>query len=336
MKLLNWIKEKYQHRRAGRDDHDPWWVTLMLDVGRPLVAILILIMCAPGEHYLAVQAGWSETLAWGMPGALTAYAGIAAVVATKRPKGAPGRRTAIWGAVLSIGLAMAAQPIAHLYGRGGLDREAVALTIAVSCIPAAVFGHLLHMGAASPKPPTAVDVHRPPDMPAGQPGWISDNQAAADTAGQSMSDLLSAPDSPPDAARWTRPMDMPVPVDNAVFGQLSPDSPVRDKIAKACDLPVDLISPPVSTLSEPSEIVYTDYRTEKPKTVRSIKSGSVAADVRRFLSDHPEIVSAYRAGQPGGADADLSGHIRARWPDASWDTIRKARDRYLDKTKETS
>jgi hypothetical protein len=322
----------------------------MLDVGRPLVAILILIMCAPGEHYLATQAGWSETLAWGMPGALTAYAGIAAVVATKRPKEAPGRNTAIWGAVLSIGLAMAAQPIAHLYGRGGLDTQAIALTIAVSCIPAAVFGHLLHMGAASPKPPAAPrrvpkdmsagqpssdrpagqpssDMSDPDraaavqkiadafDLPAdiltGQPDWISDNQAAAVSARQSVSDLLSAPDSPPDMATWTAgPMDTRTlgHSDTVVFGQLPADSPVRDN------------------LKIPGQ----------SKAVRSIKSGSVAADVRRFLSEHPEIVSSYRTGQPGTSDADLSGHIRARWPEAQWDTIRKARDRYLEKIKEST
>jgi UDP-N-acetylmuramate-alanine ligase len=52
-RLVRWLKDKIEKRRDERDDHDPWWVTLLLDVGRPVVAILILTMCAPGEHYLA-------------------------------------------------------------------------------------------------------------------------------------------------------------------------------------------------------------------------------------------------------------------------------------------
>lgn len=129
-------------------DKDLWWVQFLLNVGRPVVAVFVLVMCAPGEHYLALEAGWNKTLAWGMPGTLTAYAGIAAVVATKRSKGTPGRRTAVWGAIASIALAMAAQPIAHLYGRPGLTTQQVYLVVAVSCIPALVFGHLLHMAAS--------------------------------------------------------------------------------------------------------------------------------------------------------------------------------------------
>jgi hypothetical protein len=151
-RFVRWLKDKVENRRGRDGDTDPWWVTLLLDVGRPLVAVLILTMCAPGEHYLAVQAGWSERLAWGMPGTLTAYAGIAAVVATKRPKGAHGRKTAIWGAVVSVALAMAAQPVAHLYGRTGLTPQMISLTVTMGLIPAAVFGHLLHMGASGPKP----------------------------------------------------------------------------------------------------------------------------------------------------------------------------------------
>lgn len=150
-RFVRWLRDKVENKRGRDTDTDPWWVTLLLDIGRPLVAVMILAMCAPGEHYLAVQAGWSDRLAWGMPGTLTAYAGIAAVVATKRPKDAPGRMTAVWGAIISVSLAMAAQPVAHLYGRTGLDRELVILTCVMGVIPGAVFGHLLHMGASAPK-----------------------------------------------------------------------------------------------------------------------------------------------------------------------------------------
>lgn len=131
-------------------DRDLWWVRVILDIGRPVVAVIVLVMCAPGEHYLARLAGWSDWLAWGMPATLTAYAGIAAVVATKRPKGAPGKRTAVFGAIISVLLAMGAQPIAHLYQQELIKGHLFALTITVSCIPALVFGHLLHM-AAVPK-----------------------------------------------------------------------------------------------------------------------------------------------------------------------------------------
>jgi hypothetical protein len=132
-------------------DKDLWWVQILLNVGRPVVAVFVLVMCAPGEHFLALEARFIGWLAWGMPGTLTAYAGIAAVVATKRPKDAPGRKTAVWGAITSIAIAMTAQPIAHLYGRFGEPSQAqqIWLTVVVSCIPALVFGHLLHMAASA-------------------------------------------------------------------------------------------------------------------------------------------------------------------------------------------
>lgn len=191
-RLVQWLKDKIEKRRDERDDHDPWWVTLMLDVGRPVVAILILTMCAPGEHFLAHLVGFGS-LSWGMPGVLTAYAGIAAVVATKRPKTAPGHRTAVAGALLSILAAMAAQPLAHLYQQDVWTLTPVGrvwLTIAVSCVPAAVFGHLLHMGASTPK------VRRTPAKPKDKPARRTPVR---------RSDLVS--DDMPDAATWTVPVE---------------------------------------------------------------------------------------------------------------------------------
>jgi hypothetical protein len=125
------------------------WVNAIQNVVRPAVAVIVLVMCAPGEHYLAHMVGWGVRLSWGMPAVLTMYAGVAAVVATKRDKGAPGKRTAVAGAIVSIVIAMAAQPIAHLYQLGLISGHLTELTIVVSCIPALVFGHLLHL-AASP------------------------------------------------------------------------------------------------------------------------------------------------------------------------------------------
>lgn len=196
-RFVRWLKDKIEQRQNGRDDHDPWWVTLMLDVGRPVVAIMILTMCAPGEHYLMLQARFVDPFAWLGPGTLTAYAGIAAVTATKRPKGSPGHRTAVTGAILSIGLAMAAQPIAHLWGQKGLDLQHVILICVVSSVPSAVFGHLLHMGAApsarrrTPKP----DKRRKAD--AGRPPVVTDMSAVVDTGTSGVTVV------PPDMATWT-------------------------------------------------------------------------------------------------------------------------------------
>lgn len=199
-RLVRWLKDKIEDRRGRDSEHDPWWVTLMLDVGRPLVAVLILTMCAPGEHYLAVQAGWNERLAWGMPGALTAYAGIACVVATKRPKGSDGRRTAIWGAVMSVAAAMAAQPIAHLYGRTGLTWQEISLIIAMGVIPGAVFGHLLHLGATAPKPDSAdtssakkVDKRRTWRKDKPVPKSPADNTTTVSAVGLSTADVSESP-----------------------------------------------------------------------------------------------------------------------------------------------
>ncbi|MET9517018.1 hypothetical protein [Streptomyces sp. NPDC002994] len=135
----------------------PWWVRAFTTAGRPVIAIVVLGMCAPGEHHLAVLAGWDSRLAWGMAGVLAAYAGIAAAVASARPKGAPGKRSAVTGAFMSLGAAMAAQPVSHMFVTGHLSSEPrtpLALVIAVSCVPPLVLGHLLHL-AATPVRATA-------------------------------------------------------------------------------------------------------------------------------------------------------------------------------------
>jgi len=162
--MKNRLSRKNRDTKDTRKDKDipqdsVRWVSWIQDWVRPAVAVIVLVMCAPGEHYLAHLAGWNKELAWGMPAVLTMYAGVAAVVATKRDKGAPGKRTAVVGAVLSITAAMAAQPVAHLYssgwepGDGWTYRQTLMVT--VSCVPALVFGHLLHL-AASPAVLTAV------------------------------------------------------------------------------------------------------------------------------------------------------------------------------------
>ena len=135
---------------ATYDTPTPRWVSLLTDFGRPVVAAWVMIMCAPGEHHLGKLAGWNDTLAWGMAGVLAAYAGIAAAVATKRPKGAPGKFSAVAGAWLSLAAAMSAQPVSHMFVTGhwtAEPRPPVWLVVTVSCIPPLVLGHLLHLAA---------------------------------------------------------------------------------------------------------------------------------------------------------------------------------------------
>lgn len=137
----------------------PRWVTWFTDIGRPLSAIVVMVLCAPGERHLAELAGWGSTLSWGMAGLLVMYAGIAAVVATVRPKGAPGKRTAVLGAIVSLLLAMAAQPVSHYFVTGWMTAEPRPpfwLVTVVSCVPPFVMGHLLHLAADPGSPPDAV------------------------------------------------------------------------------------------------------------------------------------------------------------------------------------
>lgn len=148
--------------RRGRDKEDtptesrvPAWIDQVPRVGWPVVAVIAMIMCAPGEHHLALMAGYTYRilgveLAWGMPACLVAYAGIAASVATRRVKGSQGRRTAVLGAFLSLGAAMSAQPISHMFvtGHWASDPSPVWIVWSVSVVPPLVVGHLMHMAAS--------------------------------------------------------------------------------------------------------------------------------------------------------------------------------------------
>lgn len=137
----------------------PKWIDWLPRGGWPVVAMIVMIMCAPGEHRLARMAGYYEELdlkffqvdlAWGMPACLIAYAGIAASVATRRVKGTQGRSTAILGAVLSLGAALAAQPVSHMFVTGHWDSSPAPVWIvwSVSVVPPLVLGHLMHMAAS--------------------------------------------------------------------------------------------------------------------------------------------------------------------------------------------
>jgi hypothetical protein len=156
-----------RRRRAASVNRTPLWVRAFVGGGRPLVAVIVMVMCAPGEHHLAVLAGWDHRLAWGMAAVLAAYAGIAAAVAGGRRKGDPGHRTAAAGAVVSLLLAMAAQPVSHAFVTGWLSatpRAPWLLVVMVSCAPPLVLGHLLHLAATPPSQPVPEAV---PPVPPG-------------------------------------------------------------------------------------------------------------------------------------------------------------------------
>lgn len=170
-----------KRRRAATVQKSPVWVRAFVGGGRPLVAVIVMVMCAPGEHHLATLAGWDSRLAWGMAAVLAAYAGIAAAVAGERRKGEPGHRTAAFGAVVSLGLAMAAQPVSHLFVTGWLTAEPRPpwlLVVGVSCTPPLVLGHLLHLAAT---PRASVEPAVPPvvaPVPAVPPGLMNTAEVA--------------------------------------------------------------------------------------------------------------------------------------------------------------
>ncbi|HWU23245.1 MAG TPA: helix-turn-helix domain-containing protein [Nocardioides sp.] len=128
----------------------PLWVRGLTAGGRPIVLGVALLMCAPGEYHLARNAGWHDPFSYGMPVVLSAYAGIAAAVASTRRTGDRGRWSAIIGACLALGLAMAAQVVSHLIGTGHLLADQPVLIAVTSLVPPAVVGHLLHLAATPP------------------------------------------------------------------------------------------------------------------------------------------------------------------------------------------
>jgi hypothetical protein len=152
----------------ARQPAPPWYARAATTGGRPLVLTTALAMCAPADYHLAKYAGWTGGWALGMPLTLSAYAGIAAVVASTRPPGARGRASAIVGALLAIVLALAAQIVAHLIGTGHMTARSGWLVAIVSAVPPAVVGHLLHL-AATPVPTALPQASQEQPTPAQKP-----------------------------------------------------------------------------------------------------------------------------------------------------------------------
>lgn len=170
---MGWKKPRTSPTPSG-----PWYARLATSAGRPAVLAATLIMSMPGEYHVAKFAGWSDPWAYGMPFSLSAYAGIAAVVAATRPKGARGRVSATVGAAFAIVLALAAQVVAHLVNTGHMDHNQAWLIAVTSMVPPAVLAHLLHLAATptpTDAPSTSVDtladapvverVEQPPILP---------------------------------------------------------------------------------------------------------------------------------------------------------------------------
>lgn len=297
------------------DSAVPWWVSVFTDVGRPVAAIVVLVLCAPGEQHLARLAGWSERLSWGMAGLFSMYAGIAAVVATVRPKGAPGKNSAVWGAVISLLLAMGAQPVSHLFVTGWLSAEPRApwiLVMTVSCVPPFILGHLLHL-AASPsgrtagQPDTARTGQAEAPRPAPSrteadrtPQWLADNRTAADSAGQTVSGLMSAVLGSPDT-------------------RSTPDNSPDAMSVSFSRTPV-----PVRPARTPRPAVSLDKEDMSGEPVPSL------AD-KRNMSARALVLAL------DGQDTDsIKATLRREFPTAKADSVRKAAGRAVDKASAAS
>lgn len=172
-------------------NRDPLWLAAFVRVAPPLIATVVLAISAPGEAQLARAVGWSPGLAWGMPAALAAYAGLSAAVAGQRAPGTPGASTARLGALLAIGGAIVFQGIAHTITTGHLTTVPLWLVWAVSAVPGLVLGHLLHVAASASRPAPEPDTewlapHTPEEAPSGPPGGPAVGAAAPAPAAVSV------------------------------------------------------------------------------------------------------------------------------------------------------
>ncbi|MDT0472986.1 hypothetical protein RM863_12715 [Streptomyces sp. DSM 41014] len=198
---MGWTKPRTSPPPSG-----PWYARLATSAGRPAVLAATLLMSMPGEYHVAKFAGWTDPWAYGMPFSLSAYAGIAAVVAATRPKGARGRFSATAGAAFAIVLALAAQVVAHLVNTGHMDHNQAWLIAVTSMVPPAVLAHLLHL-AATPVPaaePVPVTVERTapavPPQPTQAPALPAVEQPALSSSREEFTPEIKAGEPVPELA----------------------------------------------------------------------------------------------------------------------------------------
>lgn len=293
----------------------PEWVSAFTDIGRPLGAVVVLVLCAPGEQHIAQLAGWSYELSWGMAGLLAFYAGLAAVVATNRPKGAPGKKSAVVGAILALLLAMAAQPIAHLFMTGWLSatpRAPWELVVAVSPVPPLVLGHLLHL-AAHPD-----SLRRDVRAMVGQVDNIPDNRTDKISA-----DSVSAQDS--------------APVRTDILADNGQDTGQPDSIP----------APRPEVVRDPGRHRREAVRSAgHSRTTVSAPVPDIAPDTDNEGAGHPDtrtdsapdnVLPIRRTGRTAGQPDSLSGFVKELWDQGMSrpDIITAVRDRFPDAKPDT-
>lgn len=130
-------------------NHTPLYARLTAVISRPLVLISALVISMPAEIQLARASGFSNNFEYLMPLVLSAYSAASAVIATTRPRGAKGRKSAIAGSGVALGMALSAQVVGHLISSGYMTSGPL-LVAAVSSVPALAAAHMLHL-AALPK-----------------------------------------------------------------------------------------------------------------------------------------------------------------------------------------
>jgi hypothetical protein len=250
-----------------------------------------------------------------MAGLFSMYAGIAAVVATVRPKGAPGKRSAVWGAVVSLLLAMAAQPVSHLFVTGWLSatpRAPWILVATVSCVPPFILGHLLHLAASPVRPGTSPSVPEDKDTVSwGEdkdgrtvpvPSWVTE-----DNMSRVLKDIRVPVPVPTEDTK-------PVPEDKGtrwvfedktyragvagVLADAEDKDTVRGQLAEALDVPEDTlaVTPPVSLTKKDKTSGPKDDLSSRRKLTDVIK------DIREDVGDDPDAIKDAVLSTPGFED----------------------------------
>lgn len=274
MNLTRWF-----HRPAATAA--PLWVRGLTAGGRPIVLGVALLMCAPGEYHLAYNAGWHDPFTYGMPVVLSAYAGIAAAVASTRQKGDRGRWSAIIGACLALGLAMAAQVVSHLIGTGHLAANQPLLIAVTSLVPPAVVGHLLHLAATPP------DAHQ-------------DTQDVEDaTASATVPSGRPAPDVVPAGVRLLPLVPRPRPT-VTLEREDAQDADRTPELEAGTGEDTDDGPPPEPPLMTSNDVA--DHYGIKPSTVRNwVAAGHIpvhSKDARGRNLFHPAQLPKFQVGVP--------------------------------------